>query len=124
MNNFRFQFHPSVLRWRALIGVLALSVLALAWFARPVLAQNWERGRWTAPPDLSGLDDTVLAMTFDTNQNMYVGGYFTYAGGNGNGNHIDKWDGKQWIAMGPGFSKSVQAIVTDSKGNVYAGGLF
>lgn len=124
MGNLHFRFGQSALRWRALIGALALLVLALAWFARPVLAQNWERGRWTAPPDVSGLNDTVLTMTFDKNQNMYVGGYFTYAGGSNNGNHIAKWDGKQWVALGSGFNKSVQAIVTDSKGNVYAGGLF
>jgi hypothetical protein len=34
------------------------------------------------------------------------------------------WDGKRWHALGDGFNKSVQALAADSRGNVYAGGLF
>lgn len=111
-------------RTRILVGALAVLLLALAFAVRPARAQQWEQGQWSAPPDLSGLNDSVLAMAFDKTGNMYVGGYFTDAGGDGNADRVAKWDGKRWVALGGGFNKSVQALAVDSKGNVYAGGLF
>lgn len=125
MHSFKL-VNPKTISWRTgfLFGVLALFLFALAALARPVLAQQYERGRWIAPPDLSGLDDSVLSMAFDKSGNMYVGGYFTYAGGDSNANHIAKWDGKKWNALATGFDKSVQAVAVDSRGYVYAGGLF
>jgi hypothetical protein len=109
---------------RILGGVLVMFLVALLLWAHPVFAQQYERGRWTAPPDLSGLDDSVLSMAFDKAGDIYVGGYFTNAGGDSNASHVAKWDGKRWDALGTGFDKSVQALAVDSKGNVYAGGLF
>jgi hypothetical protein len=101
-----------------------LALVAAVGFAPPVLAQQWERGQWSAPPDLRGLNDSVLSMAFDRRGNMYVGGYFTDAGGNGSADRIAMWDGRQWNSLGAGFEKSVQALVADSRGNVYAGGIF
>lgn len=111
-------------RLRFAIGGIVLFLLALAFVTRPVFAQQWERGQWSAPPDLRGLSDTVLALAFDKSNNLYVGGYFKDAGGNGNADNIAMWDGKKWNALGGGFNKSVQAVAVDSRGNLYAGGLF
>ncbi len=122
MKNFNSNLMLS--RTRIFCGVLLFMLLALGLFARPALAQQWERGQWSAPPDLRGLNDSVLTMAFDKQGNMYAGGYFTDAGGDGNGDHIAQWNGKQWVALGGGFNKMVQALVVDSRGNVYAGGLF
>lgn len=107
-----------------LVCGFAVLVIGAALAVPTVSAQQWERGQWTAPPDLSGLDDSVLAMAFDKHGDMYVGGYFTDAGGDPYADHIAKWDGKKWTALGGGFDKSVQAIAVDSHGIVYAGGLF
>lgn len=125
MQNFQqLQIKPVSLRRRVLLITAALVLLALGLVTRTALAQNYERGQWSAPPAFSGLNDSVLAMAFDQSGSMYVGGYFTDAGGDGSADHIAKWDGKRWSALGDGFNRSVQTIVTDSRGNVYAGGLF
>jgi hypothetical protein len=108
---------------RAILCVLIAAAFIFA-FARSASAQNWERGQWGAPPDFRGLNDSVLAMTFDKAGNLYVGGYFTDAGGDPNADRVAMWDGKKWNALGGGFNKSVQALAADSQGNVYAGGLF
>lgn len=103
---------------------LIASFALVIFLVRPAAAQNWERGQWSAPPDFQGLDDSVLAMTFDKAGNLYAGGYFTDAGGNGNADRIAMWDGKKWNALGSGFNRSVQTLAVDSQGNVYAGGVF
>ena len=41
---------------------------------------------------------------------LYVGGFFTDAGGNPNADRIARWDGSQWQALGGGLSSSVFAI--------------
>jgi hypothetical protein len=73
-------------------------LLVLGLLARTTHAQQWERGQWSAPPDLRGLNDSVLSMVFDRQGNMYVGGYFTDAGGDVYADHLAKWDGKHWEA--------------------------
>lgn len=108
---------------RVIFFVLLACALVFG-FARSASAQDWERGQWSAPPDFRGLNDSVLALTFDKAGNLYVGGYFTDAGGNPNADRVAMWDGKKWNALGSGFNKSVQALAADSQGNVYAGGLF
>lgn len=117
-------FKSSVSLKKILVCVVVLALIAVAFVARTAYAQEYERGQWSAPPDLRGLNDSVLAMAFDKQGNLYAGGYFTDAGGDGNADRIAKWDGRRWNALGGGFNKSVQAVAVDSKGNVYAGGLF
>ena len=39
-------------------------------------------------------------------------------------NHIAKWDGNDWSALGGGMDGSVTAIAFDKSGNLYAGGTF
>lgn len=122
LNNFHL---PQTSQWaRLVLGALVLIAAGLMLFVPTVSAQQWERGQWSAPPDLRGLNDSVLSMAFDKQGDMYAGGYFTDAGGDGNADHIAKWNGKQWQALGAGFDKSVQSIAVDSQGQIYAGGLF
>ena len=39
-------------------------------------------------------------------------------------NHIAKWDGSSWSALGQGVDGMVHALVFDSTGNLYVGGNF
>jgi hypothetical protein len=39
-------------------------------------------------------------------------------------NHIAKWDGSSWSALGSGMNGGVSALAVDGSGNVYAGGNF
>jgi hypothetical protein len=54
--------------------------------------------------------------------NLYVGGQFTTAGGV-TVNHIARWDGSSWSALGSGVGGDVLAIAV-SGNDVYAGGFF
>jgi hypothetical protein len=53
---------------------------------------------------------------------VYVGGYFTAAGGV-EANNIAKWNGSVWSALGSGIDGPVLALAV-SGSNVYAGGSF
>lgn len=79
---------------RFALGVMILFLIALAFVARPVFAQQWERGQWTTPPDFRGLNDSAMAIAFDRANNLYVGGYFTDAGGDPNADRIALWQTK------------------------------
>jgi hypothetical protein len=55
---------------------------------------------------------------------VYVGGDFTTAGG-ASANHIAKWNGSAWSALGSGMNDYVYALAVDNAtGDVYAGGTF
>ena len=61
----------------------------------------------------------------DGNGNLYAGGGFTLAGGvNVNANHIARWEGSSWSALGSGTDDHVYALAVDSSGDLYAGGEF
>lgn len=55
--------------------------------------------------------------------NLYVGGYFTSAGGVA-ANHIAKWDGSNWSAVGSGVNSSIRALAVDGANQLYIGGDF
>ena len=59
----------------------------------------------------------------DNAGNLYAGGWFTTAGGVAV-NHIAKWDGSTWSALGSGLDGGVYALAVDGAGNLYAGGWF
>jgi hypothetical protein len=73
--------------------------------------------------DMQGMDDTVSALAADGAGNLYAGGAFTTAGGVV-ANHIAKWDGTTWSALGSGMDDGVYALAVDGAGNLYAGGRF
>jgi hypothetical protein len=68
----------------------------------------------------SSLNSGVVYALAVSGSNVYVGGYFTTAGGIGVQN-IAKWDGKSWSRVGSGLSSEVHALAV-SGGEVYAGG--
>lgn len=54
---------------------------------------------------------------------LYAGGDFTTTGGVA-ANHIAKWDGSQWSALGEGLNRFPLTLAMDRRGNLYAGGAF
>jgi len=76
----------------------------------------------------NGLDDGVRAISLDSNNTVFVGGFFIKACGNltcnsGNivVNHVAKWSGSAWSALGGGVNNDIYAIAVNGT-NVYAGG--
>ncbi len=78
---------------------------------------------------MPGVDDAVHALTtFDdgSGTSLYFGGEFTIAG-NTTAQHIARWDGTSWSALGGGTDDSVHALAVFDDGSgpaLYAGGLF
>ena len=70
----------------------------------------------------TGLNGTVNAVAVN-GSDVFVGGYFTDAGGNPNADHIARWDGTAWHALGAGLNDVVYAITVDGS-NVFVGGRF
>ncbi len=58
----------------------------------------------------------------DNGTTLYVGGYFTAAGGVA-ANNVAAWDGSAWSALGAGISGQVQALAVSGT-TLYAGGGF
>ena len=72
----------------------------------------------------------VNALAVDRYGFVYAGGGFSADGGPMTANIIARWDGAQWTALGgglqgvPTYDVYVNAIATDSRGNLYVGGRF
>jgi hypothetical protein len=91
----------------------------------------WDGSTWSAlGSGIGGVDSPIVsALAVDSADNLYVGGQFTTAGGVP-ANHIAKWDGSVWTALGSGMGLQqpilplVSALAVDGAGNLYAGGDF
>ena len=81
-------------------------------------------GNWATGFHVNGMNNTIWALAVDGGGNLYAGGSFTAAGACGGCNHIAKWDGTTWSALGTGMDSEVRALTVDSGGNLYAGGYF
>ena len=79
--------------------------------------------QWSDSFGLSGSDGVVQVALADGRGNVYLGGDFT-AIYNIAANHVAKWDGQQWSALGSGTNNTVSALALDSHGNLYVGGSF
>ena len=77
---------------------------------------------WEDPFSIAAPNNYVGVVTV-YNSTVYIGGSFTAIGGLAC-NHIAKWDGMQWSALGIGLNGSVETIVADASGNIYVGGNF
>ncbi len=78
---------------------------------------------WTSiNPSIIGASDYIRAAVVDGAGNLYIGGYFTFVG-DVTANHIARWDGSSWSALGSGMNYIVYALAV-SGSNVYAGGDF
>lgn len=88
----------------------------------PPLDLGWASG-FNAP----GMDSVVAALAIGPDGSLYAGGNFTHAGGVF-ANHIARWDGSRWRALGDGVSgvayPDVLALAFGPDGSVYAGGRF
>jgi hypothetical protein len=70
----------------------------------------------------SGLNNGVHALAV-AGPDVYVGGYFTDAGGNPNADYIARWDGSSWHALGGGLNGPARAVAVEGP-KVYVGGWF
>ncbi|MFZ4572790.1 MAG: immunoglobulin domain-containing protein, partial [Phycisphaerales bacterium] len=72
-------------------------------------------------------NDTVAAVAVH-NGELYIGGWFTTAGGFGARNHVARWTGSAWAYVGPSLgSNGVSGNVNDMisyNGELYVGGSF
>src|SRR5262249_25841697 len=73
-------------------------------------------------PSIPGADDSVYAAVVDGSGNLYIGGAFTVVG-DVLGNHVAKWNGNSWSALGSGVNNWVYSLAV-SGNDLYAGGVF
>ena len=77
---------------------------------------------WSSMGGIPGADNPVSAVVVDGSGNLYIGGEFNLAG-DVIGNHVAKWNGSSWSALGSGMNGVVRALAV-SGSDVYAGGSF
>src|SRR5437867_1868795 len=77
---------------------------------------------WISIGGLPGTDNLVRAAAVDASGNLYIGGLFTVVG-DVVANHIAKWNGSSWSALGSGMNGPVYALAV-SGDDLYAGGNF
>ena len=79
-------------------------------------------GVWSA---MAGVTGTVYAIAqHPITKEIYIGGNFLNAGGDGDADYLAKWNGSAWVSVVAGISSWVKALVFDASGNLYIGGLF
>jgi hypothetical protein len=91
---------------------------------------KWNGTAWSSLGSAAasnGLNRQINALAVAANGDVYVGGYFTQAGG-ATANHIAKWNGSAWSSLGSGpangLNGEVFALTVGSSGDIYAGGSF
>ncbi|RKY75090.1 hypothetical protein DRQ07_12410, partial [candidate division KSB1 bacterium] len=93
--------------------------------AGSVVANNiarWDGSEWTTLG--SGLTNgSVNTMITDDSGNLYVGGSFTEAGGNGSIQFLAKWDGSSWSSVGGGVNNTVTNLIFFND-DLYVAGYF
>ncbi len=77
---------------------------------------------WDTRFGMPGVEGKVTAVAVADNGDVFVGGDFTEAGGMA-AQHIARWDGSSWQALGDGISGDVTALAVDGT-DLYVGGDF
>lgn len=70
---------------------------------------------------LSGGAQVVRALEVDETNTLYVGGNFVAAGGV-IANHVARWNGVDWSALGSGTTNGVECLALGKAGQLYIGG--
>src|SRR5438552_3321195 len=83
--------------------------LGLASFLNVSTAADFTDANWISMGGISGADGTVYASVVDGSGNLYIGGDFTVVG-EVIAQHIAKWDGVGWTALGSVMIGSVHAL--------------
>lgn len=73
---------------------------------------------------ITGLNGYVLCMAEAPNGNIYAGGTFTNAGGDGDADYLARWNGTAWVAVVAGINAQVTCMAFDANGDLYIGGQF
>ena len=87
---------------------------------------HWDGTDWKGLEDgLTGAINggAVLDLALDKQGNLYAGGGFVQAGGKA-ANHVARWNGSSWEALGDGVNGYVYTLVFDGGGNLFVGGGF
>ncbi len=93
---------------------------------------RWDGSAWhkvgTGNDDYPRFGSDIECMAVDSSGNLYVGGTFTVIRLNYEDsitvNHIAKFDGTSWSALGTGMNGNVYDLAFDNFGNLYACGNF
>jgi hypothetical protein len=85
---------------------------------------KWDGSAWSAlgSGTTSGNVSQPVYALAASGGSLYVGGFFTSAGGVV-ANNVAKWDGTNWTALGAGVNNTVMSLIVID-GNLYTGGYF
>jgi hypothetical protein len=111
----------TMIRNRMHILFIVLILLPTGFTHTPhIFTANQETGddHWADDLTMAGFDNIVYTLASDRQGNIYAGGDFTSFGGMPV-NHIARWDGSAWSALGNGINKQVHHLAVDSTGNLY-----
>ena len=104
-----------------------ICALALGMSLSSSFAATFSDANWISMGGIPGANGSVSAAAVDGSGNLYICGDFTLVG-NTPANHIAKWNGTSWSALGSGIGMnarfpSLYALAV-SGSNVYVGGFF
>lgn len=89
---------------------------------------KWSGSAWSAVGALAGPNPAItngsVTAVAVSDSDVYVGGSFINAAGNGAADRIAKYDGTSWSAMGSGVSSGTIYSIVISGTNIYIGGSF
>ncbi|MBJ6108150.1 T9SS type A sorting domain-containing protein [Hymenobacter sp. BT523] len=89
---------------------------------------RWNGTAWTSlgAGTANGTNGGIYALAVAPNGNLYVGGFFTQAGGAPAGN-VARWDGAGWTSLGTGTTNggaAVETLALAANGDLYIAGNF
>jgi hypothetical protein len=112
---------------RRVLLALALSFAVMAHLTAAAVAVGpggWDHLGHGATAAVPALNGAVYALNSDNPGVLYAGGAFTDAGGNANADHIARWNGTAWTALGAVTLNGAVDAIAYHAGKVYVGGVF
>ncbi|MCL4489188.1 MAG: hypothetical protein M1570_13810 [Chloroflexi bacterium] len=91
---------------------------------------KWNGSGWSGLA--FGFDGDVQSLVVDNGGHLYAGGLFSHLCGDSTCNpatnvpmnHMARWNGNSWVAVGNGVNGSVYALAIDDGSDLYVGGSF